>query len=456
MQLLDGLSEFVAGISFRNLPPETVEQIKLHVFDSLAATRVGAGTDEAKANLDLLKSMNPALETSGVPVAGFSFSAPLPSAVFLSCVATRLTEMDDIDIASCTTPGSVAVPAALCLASHAGASGEKFLEGALAGYEVITRLGAAVNGPEILYRGIWPTYLCGAIGVAAVASKILGLAVDQIRHAIAISIALSTGISGRTKGGWSSRWLTLGCAAQNGVTAAMAAGSGFAGDASVLDSAFKSMVGLDLDPQVVLKGLGEEFQIAKVNLKPYCSARQAIASIEAFRWLQKKHSIDPNAVEEIEVMVPRHYKEMIDRGTFPDDRLASITSVQYQLALAAFFEEDLYDSERKALRDTEQVRTFMKKVHVAPSPDLTTFFPRKWPGRITLRISGERFEHEVLAPKGDADDPMTWEEVERKWKRALRRPGGADQIEGLKKAVMSLKGAAKVDDLLRALSPSKE
>jgi len=102
------------------------------------------------------------------------------------------------------------------------------------------------------------------------------------------------------------------------------------------------------------------------------------------------------------------------------------------------------------------VRTFMKKVHVAPSPDLTTFFPRKWPGRITLRISGERFEHEVLAPKGDTDDPMTWEEVERKWKRALRRPGGADQIEGLKKAVMSLKGAAKVDDLLRALSPSKE
>ena len=456
MQLLDGLAEFIAGVSFKNLPSQTVEEVKLHIFDSLAATRVGASTGEADANLQLLKRMNPAVETSGVPVPGFGFSAPLPSAVFLSCVATRLTEMDDIDIASCTTPGSVAVPAALCLASYAGVSGDRFVEGVLAGYEAITRLGAAVNGPEILYRGIWPTYLCGAIGVATVASKILGLTVEQIKHAIAISVTLSTGISGRAKGGWSSRWLTLGCAAQNGITAALAGESGFAGDASVFDAAFKSMYGLDLQPQIVLKGLGKEFQIGKVNLKPYCSARQAVASIEAFRWLLKTHPFKPDAVEEIEVMVPQQYSQMIDRGTFPEDRLASITSIQYQLALAAFYEEDLFDSERKVLRDVEKVNTFMKKVRVTPSPHLTAIFPRKWPGKIALRVSGERFEHEVMAPKGDTDQPMTWEDAEQKWKRAIRRSGEPGQIERLKEAVKGLTSTKKMDDLLQTLSPSKE
>ena len=42
--------------------------------------------------------------------------------------------------------------------------------------------------------------------------------------------------------------------------------------------AFTSIYGLDLKPQIVLEGLGKEFQIGKVNLKPYCSARQAVAS----------------------------------------------------------------------------------------------------------------------------------------------------------------------------------
>jgi 2-methylcitrate dehydratase PrpD len=449
MQLLDGLAEFIANVSFKNLRSETIDQTKLHIFDSLSATRVGANTEEAKANLQLLKRMNPAMETSGVPMAGFGFSAPLPSAVFLSCVATRLTEMDDIDIASCTTPGSVAVPAALCVASYTGASGDGFVEGVLAGYEVITRLGASVNGPEILYRGIWPTYLCGAIGVAAVASKILGLTVDQIKHAIAISVTLSTGISGRTKGGWSSRWLTLGCAAQNGLVAALAGGSGFAGDASVLDASFKSMYGLDLQPQILLKGLGDEFQIGKVNLKPYCSARQAVASIEAFRSLLASHAFEPEAIEEIEVMVPQQYAQMIDRGAFPEDRLTSITSIQYQLALAAFYEEDLFDSERRLLRDVEKVRTFMKKVRVTPSPHLTAIYPGKWPGRISLRVSGHKYEHEVLAPKGDTDQPMTWEDVEQKWKRAIRRSGEPRQVEELGTRVKELSGKKKADELLR-------
>ena len=392
------------------------------------------------------------MEGKNVPVIGFGFPAPLPFAVLLSCIAIRLTETDDIDIASCTTAGSVIVPAALLLAFKKGARGKELIEGVITGYEVLTRLGAAVNGPEIIYRGIWPTYLCAAIGVATVGSKILGLTSEQMKNALAISLTLSTGISGRIKEGLTSRWLTLGCAAQNGLIACLGAARGFAGDQAILDTLFSSLYGLDLKPQILLEGLGERFQIGKVNLKPYCSARQAIASIEAFRWLLNTYRIDPEAIEDIEVVVPRQYSQMIDRPGFPEDRLGSITSIRYQLAMAAFYEEDLFDVERKVLRDEKKVHAFMQKIHVKPSDQFTAIYPKKWPGKISLRVDGQRYEHEVLAPKGDSDQPMTWEEVEQKAKRITRPFFDPGRVEKLGAFVEGLESMVKVDGLLHFLN----
>ena len=45
----------------------------------------------------------------------------------------------------------------------------------IAGYEVMTRLGRAIDGPTILYRGIWPTYFAAPFGVAAVVARLLQL-----------------------------------------------------------------------------------------------------------------------------------------------------------------------------------------------------------------------------------------------------------------------------------------
>jgi hypothetical protein len=73
-----------------------------------------------------------------------------------------LTEVDDIHMASCTTPGSVVIMTALALAGagYGSCDGTDFYADAIhTGYEVMTRLGEAVSGPEILHEGVWPTYL---------------------------------------------------------------------------------------------------------------------------------------------------------------------------------------------------------------------------------------------------------------------------------------------------------
>jgi len=205
---------------------------------------------------------------------------------------------------------------------------------------------------------------------------------------------------------------------------------------------------LELRSEVLLAGLAETFMIDRVNIKPFCCARQGIASVEAFRWILTNHAIRAEDLNEVEVLVPQQYSQMIDRGDFPEDRLASITGIQYQLALAAFHEEDLFDTERKVLRDNDTVRDFMKKVRVAPSPPLTEMFPQTWPGKVSVKGAGKGFEHEVLSPRGDAAAPMTWADVEEKWKRAGRHTVKPGRIEDLERQAKKIDEAKKVDGLL--------
>jgi 2-methylcitrate dehydratase PrpD len=448
MTLLDDLAAFVSSVSLNALSPSTIEQLEVHLFDSLGALAVGATTAEARAAYEWVKGIGLDQVSVQGPSAGTFFSAPLPYSLFLTCVATRLTEVDDIDLTSCTTPASVVVPSALCVARSTRSSGKQVLEALAAGYDIVTRLGAAVHGPKILYRGVWPTYLCGPMGAAAVCSKILGLTLKQTREALAISLTLSSGLAGRVREGLSSRWITLGWGVQNGLFAALAAARGFCGDSTLLDGLFLSTFGLDLDSRLLLEGLGRDYKVETVGLKPYCTARQALATVEAFQILLKGSRLDPADIESIDVTVPEQYSHMIDKGAFPEDRLGSITSVQYQLALAAYYEDDLFDIHRKLLRNEERVHRLMQKVGVRPSSDLAAMFPQKWAGKISLRALGRTYEQTVLTPKGDSNQPMGWNDVQEKIKRLNRSVLAPSEVEKLGDAVKTLKSSQLVEDLI--------
>lgn len=452
MALIDELATFISELRLENLSEETVEHLKLHIFDSLGTLIAGSLTEEAKVHKELINNFLAEKDEKYIPVPCFEFSAPLPYASFLSSISIRLTETDDIDIASCVTPGSVVVPSALCGAIFFNKKAKEFMEGAIAGYEIMTRLGASLKGAEIIYQGIWTTYLLSTVGVSAVLAKINGLDVNQIRNALSIALSISNGLSGKIKGEYTSRWLTLGCAVHNGILAGLSASRGFLGDLNILEKGFQSIYGLKLNQEVLTSELGKQFQIKKINIKPYCTARQGLSSIEAFRHILKSYSIAPQRISEIEVYVPRQYCQMIDRKEFPEDRTASIVSIQYQLAISAYYEDDLYDIERVSFRDEKRIRDLMERIKVFPSDNLTTVYPQKWGGKILVKTSDRRYEHEVLSPKGDFENPMSWEDVEDKIKKITRQKIGSKRIERLKNFIKNIEASSDLGELVSLLS----
>lgn len=393
--ILETIAGFVQYFELETLPPETLDRLELHFLDTLGALHAGRELPEARAVRELTAE-----------------SSPLCANV----ATVRVTEADDIHLTSCTTPGSVVVPTALALELT---SPRAFLEALAVGYELMLRLGLAIDGPHVLARGIWPTLFGAPLVSASMASRAFELSLEQTRGALATALALTTGTAirpGSTSPGGTSRWLTLGWAAESGLLAAKAARSGIEGTDDLLERLDFRVAGTDVSESLLVAELGVQFRLDELGLKPYPVARQALAAVEACRELARFADVDADAIEAIGVEVPSPQRAVIDRPGVPETRFESIVSVQYQSALAIVAPNALQDVARSPLFVNETVTRLMSRIRVVSSSALEPLYPGHWPARVSLERSGETLEREVLSPRGDAGSDFGWDDVVEKYR----------------------------------------
>ena len=244
------------------------DALRLHLADTVGAWIAAGATAEGRA---LLSFESPDRES-------------LPGRVALHCALARLSEVDDIHLSSGTTPGAIVIPAAVILAGALGSGGTALAEASAVGYDLMTRLGAALDGPTILYRGIWPTYFAAPFAVAGVAARLLGLSAERCAHALAIALAFASPAVGRQSGASMSRWLAIGNAARSGVAAALAAQAGFTGDVRLFEGEFFSgAYQVSLDVGALVEGLAQGGAVTQTSVKPWCAARQTMAAVQALK-----------------------------------------------------------------------------------------------------------------------------------------------------------------------------
>lgn len=384
------LAERLQSPALRSMTPELSDAVGRRVFDTLGALFAGSGVQESAA------------------IAGL-FSGPGQSAVDqvrVLCASTRSSEVDDIDRASCTTPGSVAVPVALALGAERGVSGEALRAAVVAGYEAMVSFGDAVGGAHVLAKGVWPSYLAAPFAAAATAARLLELEVERTAHALAIAVTRCTGAVGRISGRPSSRWLTYGCAAADGVLAALAAEAGMAGDLGALERALPASTAAGFDAERFAPA-ERGWRVERVDSKPFCTSRQALSAIQAAG--QAHEALGRAPLDLIEVAVPAAYRAMLDQPA-PSDRLSSITSVQFQVAAALARPQLLFDVARDQQQPPAEVGALMRVTSVVEDPELTAMYPAVWPGRVRMRsTAGEEATRLVCRPVGASERPLDWD-----------------------------------------------
>jgi 2-methylcitrate dehydratase PrpD len=403
---------------YRDLSAAVRDAVRLHLADTVGAWIAAGGTAEGRGLLRFDPEWNP----DGEGMAG---------RVARGCALARLSEADDIHLASATTPGALVVPAALAIAAEFEAEGEALAEAIVVGYDAVTRLGAAVDGAAILYRGIWPTYLAAPFGVAAVAARLMGLDPTQAAHALGIALALSSPSVGRQTGAGVSRWLAIGNAARNGVVAALAAQAGFTADLRLFEGEFFSGVyRLSLDEDALTGALEERVAVTQTSFKPWCAARQTMAAAQAIREIVDG-GVTPSAMSEIVVGVPQPYLKMINHGVVTGDRASHLTSVAYQMALAALDPAASLDPSQSPERASKDIGNFMARISVKVDETLASYYPKSWPARVVVSASGRKHEKTVLQVPGDPERPLGETHLGEKFRSLVAPVVGEGAAENL-------------------------
>jgi len=411
MSVLRELAAFVCGASVSSLPEAERAIQRRHVADTLLAAAVGAWTEEGRQ----LRYVLP--RDSIADVAG------------MAAAVVRHTEIDDIHTPSCTTPSSVTVPTALALAHAGGISDPEHVASAIwVGTELLVRLGLAIDGARILYRGVWPTYFAAPLAAAAIAARVGALNETETAHALSLALMLTAGRSGRFHGKLPGRSVILAMAVSAGMRAAQAARHGVGGDPDLLDGPWlRDAHGLQADLVALTTNLGRSSIYTQLSLKPFCSAKQAVAATEALMTLIEA-GLAPATIDKVTVRVPPPYARMVSTKHEAGARSSTIVSAAYQLGLAACRRERLYDIERASAMQDADVIAFAGKVVVVPDEGLLSDFPASFPAEIEVSAKGTLHRKRVTAALGDPsrplDDDALKEKADRVFKQAdATRPG---------------------------------
>lgn len=342
-------------------------------------------------------------------------AATTRAAALINGTASHTAEVDDIFKHAIYHPGAPTIAAALAMAQDHRSSGAAFLRGVVIGYEVSTRIGAALGRAHYKY---WHnTGTVGVFGAAAAASAIAGLSGEQSAHALATSATFAAGLQQAFRMDSMSKPLHAGRAAEGGVLAAVMAAQGVTGSLDVIDGEVGLGRAMSDGPDwaQAVATLGHAFHITQMTFKSHACCGHTFAPIDGALTLQARHGIAAADIARVHIAT---YQPALDVACNRDPQTAPEArfSLPYVVATAL-----LHGSVRLAAFTLERladptIRALMARIEVTVDPALDAAFPAQRAARVTIDTrDGQR--HEYLQPnrKGDPEEPLSDEALSDKF-----------------------------------------
>jgi len=389
MHLVERFADW--AVSFRNKPlaKEVVHHSRRAVIDWHAALYPGM----VVAPVTLMKKA----------FAGESDSPRLKA--LIEGTAAHTVEVDDIFRDGIYHPGAPTIAAAKAL------SKENFLRAVVVGYEISTRIGAAMGKAH--YRHWHNTGTIGAFGAAAAAAEALGLDRTRFAHALATVTTFAAGLQQAFRMDSMSKPLHAGRAAEAGVVSALMAREGVTGSLDVM-SGFAAAMGDNPDWERGFATLGSDFHITRMTFKNHACCGHTFAAIDGALELKKRMQVEAGDIEGVEIATYRaglevaHYEEPRTpaEGRFSLKYVVATALTHGSVRLAAFSPERL---------QCEKTRALMRRTSVSIDPELEAAFPAKRAARVAIRARGRREEWLQPTRIGDPDAPLSDRSLEEKY-----------------------------------------
>jgi 2-methylcitrate dehydratase PrpD len=409
--VVERFADWAASFRAQKLAPEVVHHAKRAVIDWYAALLPGAVV--APATL-LEAALKDELDKGQAKLA-LGRRATVRAAALINGSAAHTVEVDDIFRDGIYHPGAPTISAALALAQASGASGEQFLRAVIVGYEISTRIGAAMGRAHYKY---WHnTGTIGVFGACAACAELLGLDAKRFAHALATVTTFSAGLQQAFRMDSMSKPLHAGRAAEAGVTAALAAREGVTGSLDVIEgeSGYGKAMSDGPDWDKALATLGKDFHITRMTFKNHTCCGHTFAAIDGALALQARMKLAAAGIERIRVGSYRAAKEVSGYES-PQTAAEARFSLKYVVATALTHGSVRLAAFEPARINDAATRDLMARIDVAIDPELDAAFPRQRAARVAIVARDGRQEEFLQRTRiGDPDAPLSDAQLDQKY-----------------------------------------
>ena len=443
------LSSYSRNLTFDDLGPEVVHQVKRTLIDTLGCAMGGFSSQPAQIARDMALGVSSTTPSRILGTEGYS--SP-DMAAFANGVMLRYLDCND----SYFSPGgghpSDMIPAAFALAGPMGCDGPTFITSTVLAYEVFCRLSDQIVTSDLG----WDQGIFSVIGSACAAGKVMGLDSEQMGHAISLAVVPNLPL-GVTRTGELSMW--KGCAAASatkaGVFAAQLAVQGmtgpfepFEGRRGLWAQAVGGSVQFD-----GLAGRGESFRISETTFKSYPSQIHTQGPIALA--LELRPQVATADIESI--LIYAYHVAASSAATEPEKwapktRETADHSIPYLVAVAmqdGAVTSDSFTNQR--LKDPA-LSTLISKMAVQEDEEFTRRYPNEFNCRIEVTDqSGGSYAAHTAYPKGHRSNPMSDSEVEAKFRSLASGTLTSSKCDQVLEIVWSLDSSPDLSELFDSL-----
>ena len=292
--------------------------------------------------------------------------------------------------------------------------------------------------------------------MSAVAARLLGLQGDGYTHALGIAGSQAAGsMEYLAQGAWTKR-LHPGWSAHSGIWAALLARAGYSGPTTILEGrdGFLNAYSGDPDPSLVLKDLGEEYQVTRTGVKPHACCRYNQGPIDCLLEIGKSNDFQAMDIEEVKIGVLSQGMRLVAEPVEAKRNPKSVVDMQFSMpfaaAVALSYGSASLNEYAIGIPDRPEVRHIMDRVQCVTDPKLDAQTPKLFPAWAEVRTSnGRTMRSELTYPKGDPENPVTWDEMRTKFK-LLSAPMISNQRQ--KEIISAIDSLEQMDDVRQLAS----
>ena len=409
------LASHAASTTYAGLPDDVLPAFKRALLDFLACAIAGSTMPVSNAMLSYFEE-NDASRAATVLGSGRKLSAS--NAAFVNGANAHGLDFDDGYMQAAAHPGAAVFPAVLARAEQLGSSAQDVITAIVIGYDVMLRIGAAIH-PVAAQRGFHNTAIAGVFGAAAGVANLAKLDSKQTLNALGLAGSFASGIREYLDEGAEVKRIHPGKAARDGLLCAEFAARGITGPSKVLEGRY-GLFHTHVDDQVrwerLLDGLGTRYEIASIYFKPYPSCRGTHAFIEGIQGLRAQHGFSPEQVAHVELggnALSIHAHDYKHHENVLDAQM----SVPYTAALAVLYGDVTAQMFLPETMERPEVDALVQRVDAYVDDECERMYPAKRSAVVRIQLEdGRKLEKRLVDPKGDLDNPMSDDDLARKFR----------------------------------------